>query len=190
MNTCPHFLFVVENACKINMVIHLFKEKAKPNANFGIHAILLCFICTEFPKSCIFNLPRLLISGQICEETEQTFLTCIMHVVKFLCIITQYRQDLIYIWVRWNSSLKFAYNNDESDTSTPPYVFSPAEWMLPWDSMEIMVCWCRLKWMNNTTTRCQWHGPAWLTICWYILYTAQVTLSINQHAEIKGACCW
>lgn len=43
-----------------------------------------------------------------------------------------------------------------------------------------MACWRCLQWMNETTTRCGWHGLVWLTINWYILYGAQVTLSVNQ----------
>lgn len=58
-----------------------YVKKSKPNANLGIHAISMCYNCTEFPKSSIFKSASMFNRADMLGDIAA--LPYLYHVVKF-----------------------------------------------------------------------------------------------------------
>lgn len=143
-------------------------RKSKLNANFGIQAT--SYNDTEFPKSCIFNLPRLFDRANVLKAIAT--LPYLYHVV----LIEHYTIQA-YIGVRRTPRCALCMLHFQKWFINVHAWYFISRATLQSRSMEIL---------NTRCVDADWGGwmsrpqGVWLTITRYILHAAQVTLSVDQ----------
>lgn len=185
LNACPRF-------CVKSPVRQwwgdIMWKKIKPNASFGIHAIWICYNHNEFPKSCIFNLPRLFNQGKYALRHSNLSLP----VSCYKALIDHYTIQAgpnIYQGKVKLFSMQYVYyymTNHQRSCMVFHQLCSHAAWRYWIHSMLMLSAvdeWDHHKvWVT-------WSSVAYNTLVYPIRCTGN-PICQSMCAEIKGACCW